>query len=284
MHLSKEKLKLLIDNRLDTTEIVEIEKHLKACEFCQEFVDNYKLLMNCLEKTANIELPQEAITLAEKLYHDAIKGKIIPLSILEPRENERSLQLAADGKQKVSPRVMNLTTLYSENPEIVLRVMHDEDKGEDYLHLISDDPSLSSNVMVQIPELDRQFITDDDGRAVIKNIELERFEHLKWQIKMPDAVFSLEPLIYDPDKTEYSKDIILTTDNNDRIKVTFEGKTEGKQIAIEILELDGSIDFGKVRVIVCHDESLSLKEAVLHKPVTFSLKDSQEKINIRLFQ
>lgn len=284
MHPLKQKLKYFVDNKLDEAAFEEVEKHLKICQFCQEFVDDYKLLMASVDKAADEELPQRALALAEQLYQDGLKGKIIPLTPLGTEEKATALLLAADGKQEFRPRVKNLTTLCSENPDIVLRVMRDTDKGEDYLHLISDDPALSSNVMVQIPELNREFITDNHGRAILENIELEKLEQLKWQVKMPDAVFSLEPLIYDPDKTEYGSDIILETEKHDRIKVTFEGKTEGKQIAIEILELEGVSNFGQVKVILTQKESLVTRNAVPKSPITFRLEDNKAVINIRLFR
>jgi hypothetical protein len=162
--------------------------------------------------------------------------------------------------------------------------MRDFDRGHDYLQLISDDPALSSHIMVQIPQLQKEFITDENGRAEIDASVLDKPDQLSWQIRMPDAVFSLEPLVYDPNKTEYSKDIVLTTEKQDKIKVTFEGKTEGKQISIRILELDGRTDFGVVRVSVSQHHASLFKDVKRNESLSFDLVDATDEIKIRLFQ
>jgi len=240
--------------------------------------------LDSVSRAAEEAIPTKALQLADRLYKDALAGKIISLEPLLSEVSAPPLHLAADGDKEFTPHVQNLTTLCSESPEIILRVMRDLDKGQDYLQLISDNPALSARVMVQIPELKREFITDDNGQATLESGLPDAPEKLTWQIKMPEAVFSLEPLVYDPDKTEYAEDIILETQRKDKIKVTFEGKTEGKQISIRILELDGRTDFGRVKVSVSQQNVSVFKDVERNERLSFDLIDANDKINIRLFQ
>lgn len=284
MHPSAKELRRFLENRLDEPSVGRIREHLQQCEFCREFCDSYQLFLDSISRASKEGLPPKALQLADRLYHDALQGKIVCLTPLMAGDIEVPLALAADGDKEFAPHVQNLTTLCSESPEIILRVMRDLDKGEDYLQLISDDPTLSARVMVQIPELKREFITDDNGQATLEGGLPDTPEKLTWQIKMPEAVFSLEPLVYDPDKTEYAEDIILETERKDKIKVTFEGKTEGKQISICILQLDGKTDFGHVKVSVSQQNVSVFKDVKSNELLSFDLIDANDKINIRLFQ
>jgi len=284
VHPSAKELRRFIENRLDEPSAGRVREHLGECEFCREFCDSYQLFLDSIGQTSKEGLPAKAFQLADRLYKDALAGKIISLEPLLSEVSAPPFRLAADGEKEFAPHVQNLTTLCSESPEIILRVMRDLDKGQDYLQLISDDPALSARVMVQIPELKREFITDDNGQATLESGLPNAPEKLTWQIKMPEAVFSLEPLVYDPDKTEYAEDIILETQRKDKIKVTFEGKTEGKQISIRILELDGRTNFGRVKVSVSQQNVSVFKDVKRNELLSFDLIDANDKINIRLFQ
>ena len=284
MHPSRKILKLFAENRLDNQSVESVKDHLQECEFCREFCQNYQLVVDSIEATRCEEIPPVALELANRLYNQTIGGIIVPLLPLTSTDSKSGLNLAADGDEKHAAHVQNLTTLYSENPELVMRIMRDPNRGHDYLQLISDDAGLVANVLVQLPELDREYITDKDGHATLDDEPPTDWNKLKWQIKMPDAVFDLEPLVYDPDKVEYSKETILETDRQDRIEVVFEGKTKGKQITLRILELDGTKEFGNIRVVVSQADCNKLLEARPGEAITFDLADLDSAINIRLFQ
>jgi hypothetical protein len=283
MHPSRDELRRFVDNELEEPLTTTVRDHIEQCVFCYNYVENQRLLLESLKQAEKGAMPLKALKLADRLYETALAGRMVSLKPLLPKDTPL-LRLAADGDKEFRPQVENITTLCSENPEIVLRIMRDFDRGHDYLQLISDDPALSSHIMVQIPQLQKEFITDENGRAEIDASVLDKPDQLSWQIRMPDAVFSLEPLVYDPNKTEYSKDIVLTTEKQDKIKVTFEGKTEGKQISIRILELDGRTDFGVVRVSVSQHHASLFKDVKRNESLSFDLVDATDEIKIRLFQ
>jgi hypothetical protein len=283
MHPSRDELRRFSDNQLEEPSATTVRDHLEQCAFCRNYVENQRLVSESVKHAESEAIPLKALKLADRLYETALAGRMISLKPSLPKDTPL-LRLAADGDKEFRPRVENITTLCSENPEIVLRIMRDFDRGHDYLQLISDDPALSSHIMVQIPQLQKEFITDENGRAVIDAAVLDKPEQLSWQIRMPDAVFSLEPLVCDPDRTEYTEDIVLTTEKQDKIKVTFEGKTEGKQISIRILELEGRTDFGVVRVSVSQHRTSLFKEMKRDESLSFNLVDADDKINIRLYQ
>lgn len=286
MHPSKEKLRRYADGTSNQHEASLIEKHTSVCGFCREFVKEYQLLAQSVAEASAEPLPECARAQAESLYRQALRGLLVAMTPLSESMPEQPIALAADGasRDKSDLSLENLTTLYSEDPEIVLRVMRDRSSNQDYLQLISESAEAVDNVLVQIPSLGREYLTDSKGWAELDKVAEESLNDIKWQIKMPDAVFDLEPLVYDPDRTEYSKQVDLETENNDQIRVTFEGKTEGKQVSLEILRLDGSVDFGSIKVTISHDESQSIMDAHPNQPIRFDLAESQSVVKIRLFQ
>lgn len=285
MHPTKNDLKLFIDNRLtDQSRRESVAEHIRVCEFCREFCDDHRLLIDSLGSTARVEIPPPARALAEKLHRQSMAGATITFLPLSTDGTSLQTLMAADSGPGYTPDVVCLATLYSEDPELILRLMRDRRQGNDYLQLIGSDAELVSNVLIEAPELARQFLTDARGRVPLDAGTLDGLQAQKWQIKMPEADFQLTPLVYDSERVEYAEDVLLETDKNDQIKVTFAGKTEGKEITIQILKLNGSTDFKQVRVSLHQDNSAEIKTATGDRRVTFSLSDRTSTIGIRLYE
>lgn len=283
MHPSNKQLKQFTEGQGDAEAAENIDKHISECELCEEFCQNYKLLLESLGIAENEIIPREALDLADKIYRHYSLGKIVDLRPLIEDRPSSEILMAADGQKDDITESKNVTTLYSEDPEVVLRIMIDDDQKRKHLQLISEDPDLISRVMIELPDIDRRYITDEKGYASIEDQDLIDPEKIKWQIKMPDAVFELEPLKYDPDKTEYSQETVLETENQDKILIRFEGKTEGKKISLRILELDGSGDFGKIRAVISQQQSIQEAAIGPDEVITYELEDPADTIDIRLF-
>lgn len=284
MHPTKKELELYADRLLDDRQRgEEIQAHLEICEFCREYLESYNFVRKTFDELSEQELPVKALALADKLYRQAFTGQIIPLETLASEKTDQPFLMAADGEEKFTPDTVSLATYFSKNPELVLKIMRDNRGNQDYLQLIGDSPQAGANVLVQIPDTDLEFFTNSEGTARIDDLDMRKIEKYKWQVKMPDAVFELEPIRYDPEKIEYSKEITLETEKNDKIMVAFEGKTEGKQISIRILELEGKSDFESIRVQLSQEGRSIMKSIDKNGRITFDLDDLKAPINIRLF-
>jgi len=282
LHPDKNRLKAFVVAESETTGFDDIRVHIAKCEFCREFCDEYQAYLKATVDTPRLD-GSAVENLANDLHRQALRGLTIRLAPLHPTSVAPIYSLAADGESEKEIGVRNLATLYSDNPEIILRLMRDSKQSEDYLQLISDDTELISNVLVQIPDIDREFVTDESGRANVTVDSPVDWNNVKWQIKIPDAVFQLEPLTFDPDKVQYSKKMLLETDSNDRIQVMFESMARGKQISLRVLELDGSTDFDAVRVSVSQGGAHRIKETRANETIVFNLASPDEYIKIRLF-
>lgn len=283
MHPSRQQLEALVDGRLSEPEASDIRAHVDQCARCREACENQRTFLESLAEVQAEDLPPKARAQADRLYRRATEGKVIELTALTTRGIAAPTALAADGPEEPDDSIRSLATLYSEDPEVVMRVMHDPARSEDYLQLIADDPGLVSHVLVTLPDIGREYATDDAGRAAIDVTGLDDITRAKWQIKLPQAIFDLEPLEYDPDRTEYSERKTIRTERDDEVEVTFEGKTVGSQITVRLTQLRGKQDFEPVRVIVSHGTRSRLEQAAPGQVLSFDLEDSPATINIRLF-
>jgi len=286
MHPKREELQAFLEKKLvDRTRLREIQSHIEGCEFCEEFCDSYRQLTDPLDVRLVDQLPEKLQQLAESLSRDSLRGSIIDLIPLASRAlGYTTSTLAADGRDDASPTSANFFTLCSEDPEILLRIMRDPDRGGDYLQLLTADEQLAAHVMVRLPDLNREFVTDAEGHADLDLTDAGDLEQLKWQIKIPDAVFELKPLKYDPNNTEYVEEVTLETDRHDLIEIRFEGKTEGKQLSIKVVKLDGRPDYEPIQVTVTQQDNQRIQTITPGRAIDFGPIDSNTTINIRLYQ
>lgn len=205
------------------------------------------------------------------------------LTLLAEENSHASLLMAADGEDKSKNSSASFGTFYSEKPELVLRVMRSKTGGK-YLQLMGDDPESYANVMVRLPELDYEFMTDSTGCADISGYDFGQVEKLTWQVKLPEAVFSLEQLDYDPEKLEYENQTILETERDDQIEIRFEGKAGGKQLSIRILKLEGKEEYTPLRILVAQNDSYTVQTISAKAQALFDIEDPKQNIKIRLFQ
>ncbi len=293
VHPEKTKLKSFVEGKLQNNEFEAVKSHVDNCEFCHEFCEDYKMLLESINWSWSEEIPESAWAFANKLQNVPKARKVIDLrkliesaiDIVSAITPTPELALAADGSKQDEihlPRC--IATYYSEEPNIILRVMSYPEQKDKYIQLASEDPSLSSNVILQLPDLNLDILTDQEGRATIQEGVIQDFADLKWQVKLPDAEFGLSPLKYDPNETMYSSETVLETNRKDKIKVKFEGKVEGKLITIEVLQLEGKSEFGSVKVAVSQETLSEVQETSHGKPISFQNLDVKKPINIKIFK
>ena len=282
MHPTRAEIRSLLDGtQADPATQSKLDEHLQKCEFCADIAAEERLILQEVAKSAGADLSSQAF--GERLYAQLHYGTIVNLKPLGDSKSESQTRIAAHTPETNTPRVESLLTLFSEKPEFVLNVMRDNSAQKDYLQLISDDPQNVSQVLVRIPQLDTELLTDTLGHANLPEQLHGDPAAFNWQVKFPTAVFDLEPMIYDPEKVEFSKEVELESDKQDRIQVTFQRKTEGAQVIIKVLELDGKTQPERVRVVLTQEDTPTLIETDSQHPATFDINDHERTINIRLF-
>lgn len=155
--------------------------------------------------------------------------------------------LAADGVAVSAAGLQHRATLYSEDPEVILRVMHDPSTGRDTLQLTANDPSLTKHVFIHLSDPPAEFLTDEWGRAEITADSLGDPTAQSWRLQLPDASFVLKPL----EQPQSASETVINLPDGDSVGVTFLTDPKGLSLRVRPLRIHGQESIERVRVVVC---------------------------------
>jgi len=283
MHPNQSEIRKYCDRRLAEPAERKVAEHLDVCEFCREYCEEHRALAQAIGDAAASTVPTQDSHRVDDIHRQTLAGITVRLAPSIPVVPPEPALLAADGSHKAPARLENLATLYSENPEIVLRIMRDNARNHEYLQLVSEDEHLISRVLVQVPESDLSILTDQNGRGDIEWRQIKDITRYRWCVKLPDAEFALSPLQYDPETVEYHEETVLETSRGDQLGIRFEGRTEGKRLTVRILAFDGCSDFAPVRVVISQATDSVSRSLARTDALELELSSPQDLIAIRLF-
>lgn len=164
-----------------------------------------------------------------------------------PHEAGIGFSLAADGVATPVAGLQHRATLYSEDPEVILRVMHDPATGRDLLQLTANDSSLTKHVYVHLNDPPAEFLTDEWGRAEIPAQSLGDPAAQSWRLQLPDASFMLKPL----EQSKSARETVIDLPDGDSVGVTFLTDPKGLSLRVRPLRIHGQESIERVRVVVC---------------------------------
>jgi hypothetical protein len=295
MHPSPTELRQFANSGAEArAEYTEIGRHLVSCPQCREYVE-------LIEEWNRGSQPVPAASpaaqvVAERAFAGAVDAasravpRIIELIPLASQSDPLPVRLAADGHpppradRPVDEGLEHAATLYAADPELVLRVMRDRRTGEELLHLIGTDPDLTSNVLIHIVEPSLDFMTDAQGVARLGPHRLQNPETLHWQVRLPEAVFALSPLQYNPEQPGAKREFELETDADNRIRVALESRTEGMMLHLTLLRIGGSENLQRARLVITQGPS-GARTVEARGPATCTITglSASEPIDIRVF-
>jgi|GEM_PF-1200675 len=288
MHPSRADLiKYLTADPGDRQKLGDTAAHLEQCAVCRAALARIEAWNQATAESTAQGLPAEAGLLADRLCLEAVSvSRIIELTPMAIEPAAEQVRLAADGQREAPLKkgLEQIATLFSEDPEVVLRIMRDRETGEKSLHLIGTDPQQTTNVMIQIVEPSMDFVTDGLGVAYLGERQLDNPADLKWQIRLPDATFMLKPLEYDPEKPGAKQQFDLEADKDNRVRVELEGRAEGIMLRLTLLRIGGHEDLESARVVVSQGTAeFQSVTAQPDKACTVTGLTASAPINIRIF-
>ncbi|MEW5875442.1 MAG: hypothetical protein AB1752_09700 [Candidatus Zixiibacteriota bacterium] len=270
-----------------------LEAHVKGCPRCQTRVAEFADWDTAAVASAAEGIPPRAMNFLDRLIPPIPpltptlpipRIRVIPLHPMTPHTSREPVRLAADGQPAPLAGLQHRATLYSEDPELVLRVMHDPASTCDILHLLGSGEIRPDNVLLQIEEPSLEFVTDADGRVVIPGGQLPDPAGLKWHVRLPDAAFLLHPLTTDVAAGREGAETELETEDKSRIAVALSKTPDGLNLRVRLVRIEGHKNLERVRLVISQKNAAAhVIESTASDPTLVRGLSPEHWINIRIF-
>ncbi len=251
----------------DVPDKLVLERHLESCPQC-------RFVLARLNK----ELERLRAIWNESAIPDSIR--LFPLPPNADQESPTPLNLAAQGIRKAASH--DAVTLVSEDQQVLLRIVRDTHTKETWLYVVADDPALYENVLVRLPSVDKEFVTDLQGRVNLGVVDWPEKELLAAEVRPPKATFMMSPFR----AIETGEAVELKSTGGDRIKMALTGEGRNYRLEIHIIELSKARIKASLKLAVrmAGTERLVQIQPVLSDKVCFGDLDVTEKLEVYLYQ
>jgi hypothetical protein len=260
---------------------------MTECAECRRRLDEIEEWLAEVERSRVAGMPDAARAQAKQLYDDAITAaRVVQLNPMAMPSEEIPVHLAADGQPEPPGHegLQHRATLISDDPELVLRIMHDPTSGDDRLHLIGSDRSMVQHVMIRADDRELEFVTDADGCATVHADLPADLSNINWQVRLPDATFALSPLEQMPPDAPSGDEITLDAGDDNRIGVVLEKDHDGLALRVRLLRINGRDDIERARLVISQEAADErIMESRAHEPCIVSGLSASEPIDIRIF-
>jgi hypothetical protein len=208
----------------------EMGRHLAGCPYCAMLVADLQ------REWSGMEAREEPAA--------ATSGPIVMTIVSELWTDSAQPALAAMGQ--TGPKEPESVTMASPDRVVWLRAVRDPRTRDLWLYLyLEEDEAIARHAIVRPFGLEREFLTDDQGRINLGNAQWPQKEALKADVRLPKAEFSLRPL-HSPagESTE------LTSPSGDRISLSWTGERTNRHLEIGIAFLRDLIPGAPIRIAI----------------------------------
>lgn len=246
---------IVLDEKLGTEEVAPgVLEHLEKCAHCSERAAKLETFYGEFKKISS-----EPVSLLEYRFIQDIARNFsrwiyiaYPLSFKDTRQSVVGIPavLAAASTDVVQLKpFQNLGVLTTQDGEILVRVIRTVKNSEITLHLISDHEQNYRNVLVSIPNVNKEYISDDNGKVHLGDLSLPETKDLLVKVQTPCASFDLTPLDIWGTEEVAQTEIVLTNERNDSIKVEFISSDLDYALKVHLLKIP-SADNKRLRIMV----------------------------------
>lgn len=147
-----------------------IEGHLAECAFCRDVVVELRHFTQIRQQEVNQHRVHEE---SEKLLDRILKGKRTqrrtiqlqprPGSEEKPAVSNGRMVLAAASEEEDVPMLSAISTLYSADESVLLRILLDHEHSEYALYVLAEKKEHSAHVLIESPLSETPVMTDEDG-------------------------------------------------------------------------------------------------------------------------
>ena len=257
-----------------------ISNHISECNYCSNRINEmrlfYKEFINQVKQPVSQNEKNKVENLKNNQNPFTIETKFVNINSDPTAVFGHSVMHAETLRSELKTLFKNYTVLMSEDKNILIRIMKNIETGNLTLHLISEEESKYSNVIVKISSIDRDYITDKDGIVSLGKINLTHLESLKVFVRTPLSEFELTSL-------DSKNETILTNDAKDSIKIEFIPGELNQTLKVHLLKIKDYKNHGKLK-IVCTKGNTTNSSMTSDKGIAvFHEFDKDKGVKIKVF-
>ena len=160
------------DTLLSEKQVSEIEQHLAQCAFCRDLVSEIRQFLKLRPASDDARVRTETEKLLQRIRQGGTKrSRVITL---QPRQTRQEIAqpsprvvLAAATESRQEPTFSVVTTLFSGDDSILLRILLDHEENAYALYVLAEEQSQAAHVLIDSALSDTPVMTDEQGRAAI---------------------------------------------------------------------------------------------------------------------
>jgi hypothetical protein len=244
-----------------------LNTHIESCPYCQISV---------------AELKREWSELAAASQASASTTFIV-VPIEEASTFVGMPAMAAKGAD-TTPPVRGLI-LASPDRVMWLKVVRDAQTEDIWLYLYSEDEALiPRNAVVRPFGMERDFVTDEQGRINLGRVAWPDKESLRAEVRLPSASFRLEGI---GNLDRPTGEATLTSPAGDRLHVSWTADDRGRRITIEVQSLAGLSAETPLQIAVRArgvETPVQVRSSQLERPLTIEQAGSLDLIEIFVYK
>ncbi len=262
--------------------------HLEVCTFCQaaftemlNFYEQTKAEFKRISEGAALQAIETRLSEKRSSIYRLDTLHLIPIQKQLP---EIKYTLAADsGVETTQLGTHSVGVFASADNRLMIRILCDP-KGEYTVFLIADAQALYAHVLVHILGLDREYVTDGQGRIHLGKIELPPINHLGVEVKTATDTYDLNQLFI-AQNTRIGEGEI-TVDRGDSRQLKLEIIPSGSRYRLKVTVQTSDIQPGKekVRVMVVRENSQPLIQSTLRGVALFQEIEHPTDLQIKIFE
>ena len=262
--------------------------HLAVCNLCQSalgelvtFYEAVQMEFKQLSKTDALKVLEAHVSKNPKVIYKFDALHLLPVPKQTP---QYKYALAADSGVEASPQgTKSVSVFASADGRLMIRVLRDP-QDEYTLFLIADAEALYANVLVHILGMDREYVTDGQGRIHLGKIELPPIEKLGVEVRTASDAYDLKQLFV-AHKTQIGAGEI-TLDRGDSRKIKLEITPTGRQYHLKVTVETHALqpDKEQVRVMVIRENGQPLIQSTRRGVAFFQELDHPTDLQIKIFE
>ncbi|MCF6238717.1 MAG: hypothetical protein L3J79_07895 [Candidatus Marinimicrobia bacterium] len=263
--------------------------HLESCQLCREQFENliqqFQLYEEQFEKFPEHILEQ----ISNSITHKQPSAYIFEASLLKDTTelhgfDESFNTRAADSNPRPAvARFQSVAVLSTPESDLLVRITHDADQGNTWLHLIAENDEKVRHVPIRIEPTAQDYITDDLGRVNLGNQPLPVAEQLKVIVQTPRASFDMTILEQSWSELVGKGEIIVTNQANDQMFIEFQPQGETYRLSVRLHASQISGGLQKIQIVANKENGLNKIKAVKRGVAIFSEVTETALLRIKIF-